>query len=310
MIAPRLRLPLTIFCGKGGVGKTTLALSYALRHASQGRPALDVSSHPLSELAVSVSLAGLKSGHPKAAANLFVIHIDPREILHQYVKRQIPSEMLADAVLSSKIYQSLIDVAPGLKEMVFLHRLQQLAEERCAPETGEQAVNKYDLVVWDAPSTGHFLQTLEVSRHFNLYLSGPFAAMGKEITEFFSVAENYALLPVTTLEEMAIEETLELCEKLSEKLAMHPRGVVCNMTSPVLRGYARGEGSFPRLPTSKTTTWQFILDRLAIERELFDRLRGAKNSKWNIVERQPRSGADLDLLFSLAEQLGQIEAEN
>ncbi|MGH9784828.1 MAG: ArsA family ATPase, partial [Terriglobia bacterium] len=167
MPLPAGQLPLTILCGKGGVGKTTLALALAIRHADQGRAALVVTSHPLPELAVSVSLAGLKERHPVAAGNLFVIHLNPREILDGQVQQQIPSQLLADAVLSSRIYQSLIEVAPGLKELAFLSQLQKLTEQRAS----EEAARKFDLLVWDAPATGHFLQTLKVSRNFDLYLS-------------------------------------------------------------------------------------------------------------------------------------------
>ena len=77
--------PLTIFCGKGGVGKTTLSLAFALWHAREGRRTLVVTSHPLAELALSVSLAGLEQKQPQAAANLFVVHIDPREIGRAHV---------------------------------------------------------------------------------------------------------------------------------------------------------------------------------------------------------------------------------
>jgi len=167
------------FCNqKGGVGKTTLALALALRHAEEGRTVLLVTSHPLRELAVSVSLAGLKERSPVAAGNLFIIHLDPKEILDSQVKQQIPSHLLAEAVLSSRVYQSLIEVAPGLKELAFLSQLQQLTEEPAAAP-GPEAARKFDLLVWDAPATGHFLQTLKVSRNFDLYLSGPFALLGK-----------------------------------------------------------------------------------------------------------------------------------
>jgi anion-transporting ArsA/GET3 family ATPase len=299
---PIARLPLTIFCGKGGVGKTTLALGFALAHARAGRNSLVVTSHPLTELAVSVSLAGLKQKAPQAASRLFVIHIDPKDLLEQSVKRQIPSQTLAKAVVSSRIYQSLIEVAPGLKEMVFLGRLQQLAEQRVA----EGASHKYDVVVWDTPATGHFLQTMEVSRHFKFYLSGPFALLGKEITRFFSDASNFTLLPVTTLEEMAVEETIELCRKLSDKLGIRPHTVVCNMSSPLLSS-ANGaqQRSASGLPAANApdSNLRFILDRLAAERSLFEHLRAAVEVKPYIVERLHRLGTDLDLLLELSGRL-------
>ncbi|MBI3934226.1 MAG: ArsA family ATPase [Acidobacteria bacterium] len=293
------RLPLTIFCGKGGVGKTTLSLAYALAHANAGRNALVVSSHPLAELAVSVSLAGLQKKAPLAASRLFVIHIDPKEILEHTVRHQIPSGALADAVVSSRIYQSLIEVAPGLKEMVFLGRLQQLAEQRSSDDTA----NKYDVVVWDAPATGHFLQTMEVSRHFNLYLSGPFSLLGKEIMRFFSDASNFTLLPVTTLEEMAVEETIELCGKLGGKLGMLPRAVVCNMASPLLSAAndpKKNIASYQASDNASNSSLQFILDRLAVERSLFEHLRSQVEAKPFIVERRHRFGTDLDLLLDLS----------
>ena len=230
MSTPLTRSRLTIFCGKGGVGKTSMALAYALWHAGHGRPVLVVTSHPLRELAVSVSLAGLKEADPLSAANLFIIHIDPRDVLANKVKQAISSSLLVKKVLASPIYKSLIEIAPGLKEISFLGRLHQLREERAQNGTSV----KFDVLIWDAPATGHFLQTLEVSQSFETYLSGPFALIGKEVSDFFSEASNFSVIPVTALEEMAVDETVELCEKLADDLKIRPAALICNMASPLL----------------------------------------------------------------------------
>ena len=302
MSLPASQLPLTILCGKGGVGKTTLALALALRHADAGRAALVVTSHPLPELAVSVSLAGLKERCPVAAGNLFIIHLDPKEILGGQVKQQIPSQLLADAVLSSRIYQSLIEVAPGLKELAFLSQLQKLTEQRASDE----AARKFDLLVWDAPATGHFLQTLKVSRNFDFYLSGPFALLGKELAHFFSDPSRYALLPVTTLEEMAVEETIELCQKLRDEMSMRPRAILCNMTSPLLAasGAETAESGRAMLPEEAANPdLQFILDRSAIERSLYERLRSSAETELRVIQREPVWETDLDLLLAVSQRL-------
>src|SRR5215467_4198255 len=104
---------IVIFCGKGGVGKTTLSLSMALRAAESGKRVVVVSSHPLKELAVAVSLEGISDAFPTAARNLFVVHIDPKELLADEVRKNFPSQWVAEAVLNSKIYQSLAEAAPG-----------------------------------------------------------------------------------------------------------------------------------------------------------------------------------------------------
>ena len=51
---------LTVFCGKGGVGKTSLSLAFGLLSAQAGRSTLVVTSHPIEELALSLSLDGLE----------------------------------------------------------------------------------------------------------------------------------------------------------------------------------------------------------------------------------------------------------
>ena len=57
---------LAIFCGKGGVGKTTLSLAAALKYARKGHKVLVVSSHPLSELALAVSLEDLSKSSSRS----------------------------------------------------------------------------------------------------------------------------------------------------------------------------------------------------------------------------------------------------
>ena len=109
-----------VFCGKGGVGKTSLSLSLALRCAESGKKVVVVSSHPLPELAVAVSLSGLSTEFPTAAQNLFAVYIEPRDLLADLVRNNFPSKWVAEAVLNSHIYKSLIEVAPGLKEFELL----------------------------------------------------------------------------------------------------------------------------------------------------------------------------------------------
>jgi anion-transporting ArsA/GET3 family ATPase len=295
--------PLMIFCGKGGVGKTTLSLALGLRHARAGRSVLVVSSHPLRELAVSISLSGLKDRYPEAVANLFIVHIDPREILGNKVRQQIPSEFLARTVLSSRLYQNLIEVAPGLKELAFLARLRQLAEGKS--QDGE--THRYDLMIWDTPATGHFLQTLKVSRNFDTYLSGPFAVLGKELVDFLSDPRKIKILPVTILEEMSVDETIEMCGELKDELGMAPAALICNLASPLLSSpeevYQQVCDGFA-VEGAGFAEFKFMLDRHAVERQLFQRLCAAVPAAPCIVGRVPRYSSDLELLDGLAAALG------
>ena len=84
---------LSIFCGKGGVGKTTLSLAFGLLAARRGERVLVVTSHPLKELALSISLEGLPEAEPEASENLFTIYIDSKK----EIDKQVPSEYLQAA---------------------------------------------------------------------------------------------------------------------------------------------------------------------------------------------------------------------
>lgn len=284
-----------IFCGKGGVGKTTLSLALGLRLAGQGRRVLVVSSHPLPELAIAVSLDGLATHYPVAARNLFVVHIDPRELLKEVVERNFPVEWVARAVLNSSIYQNLIEVAPGLKEFYFLARLQALAERSA------KGVPSYEALLWDAPATGHFLSTLASARNFETFLTGPLAAAGGELHRFFSNMADVAVFPTTTLEEMAIEETMELCDKLAEVYQLRPRGVVANLISPLALA---SEAEWASLPAQGEGALGFALDRGALERERIAALRRRLDRPLIGVERIRHYRNDLDALHQIGEALG------
>lgn len=292
---------LTVFCGKGGTGKTTLSLAWGLWHSMAGRSVLVVSSHPLQELAVSISLHGLKERHPEAAANLFIVHIDPREILGNKIRQQIPSGFVAERILSSKLYQNVVEIAPGLKELALLARLRQLSEGKPLDDENR----RFDLLIWDAPATGHFLQTLRVARNFHTYFSGPFAVLGKELAGFLSDSARIRIVPVAILEEMAVDETIELCRDLTNELEMPPAALICNLASPLLASPEDADpGIFSGSAAAGAGDCRFILDRLEIERRLFRKLDAAFEGMPAIIERVPDWDSELDLLESLANALG------
>jgi anion-transporting ArsA/GET3 family ATPase len=286
-----------IFCGKGGVGKTTLSLSMALRYAESGKRVVVVSSHPLKELAVAVSLEGIAEAFPTAARNLFVVHLNPKELLAEEVRKNFPSEWVADKVLNSNIYQSLVEVAPGLKEFQFLVRLQQLAERKAADAPA------YDLLFWDAPASGHFLGTLHAARNFETFLTGPLASAGADLARFFSGTEHITLLPITTLEEMAIEEMVEMCAKLETEFALKATAVLLNLVSPLAMA---SDADIDALRGRSDPALHFALERGIIERERAGYVQRKIPAPQVEVERARSWSSDLDLLSQLGRSLDKV----
>jgi anion-transporting ArsA/GET3 family ATPase len=291
---------LIIFCGKGGVGKTTLSLAAGLKHARNGRRVLVVSSHPLEELALAVSLEGLTERFPEAASNLFVLYIDPRDLIAKVVYEHFPSPAMAQKILNSSILTNLIEIAPGLKEFFFLGRLQELVERRKNGLGGP--VPDYDYLIWDAPATGHFLTTLRSAKNFEVFLTGPLAAAGEQLRRFFSNHKNIQLMPVTPLEEMAIAETLEMTQSMAadfgvacSALLVNCASALCAATEADIERLGPVDGSAPAV--------KFAVERGLMERRRCMELRAALPAPQMLIPRITPWSSDLDLLARIGERM-------
>jgi anion-transporting ArsA/GET3 family ATPase len=293
---PQARI--VVVCGKGGVGKTTLSLALGLKHANQGRRVVIVSSHPLPELAIAVSLEGIATRFPAAARNMFVVHLDPQDLIKEVVEENFPVQMVAQAILNSSIFRNLIEVAPGLKEFYFLARLQQLAERR-ATAPGAFGPD-YEVLIWDAPASGHFLSVLRSARAFESFVTGPLASVGAEMHRFFSNSANMQILAVTPLEEMAIAETTEMAESLHRDFALRCSALILNMVSPLVTA-SDDEVASLKAGVDASPALLFAIDRGRLERERSMGLREAISAPRIRIPRIRQWNGDLDLLDKVSQ---------
>jgi anion-transporting ArsA/GET3 family ATPase len=289
---------LVIFCGKGGVGKTTLSLAVGLRHAMNGRRVLVVSSHPLGELALAVSLEDLSARYPAAASNLFVLHIDPRELISNLVRKHFPVALVAERILNSSVFANLIEISPGLKEFFFLGRLQELSERR--KEDSSTATPEFDYLIWDAPASGHFLSTLRSAKGFDVFLTGPLASAGEQMHRFFSNSGNIQLFPVTSLEEMAIAETLEMAESMANDFGVACSALLVNCASPMCSVPDEGIAGLSDT-TYSSPALRFAVQRGLMERERCKQLRASLPVPQVLVPRFNHSSSDLDLISRIGD---------
>src|SRR5207302_5405360 len=105
MSASLLERRLHFVVGKGGVGKTTVAAALALTLARRGRRTLAVEMEPGGRLA---ALLG-REVDPR----LYVLHVDGRAALEEYLSLVIPVKRLLATVFQSKFYQYFVAAAPG-----------------------------------------------------------------------------------------------------------------------------------------------------------------------------------------------------
>ena len=96
------------------------------------------------------------------AENLWSISIDPDESMREYVLLQLKVRAMRDMLFRSRIFNYLAAATPGLKELVTIGKIWELAQLDRKVKKGR----KYDLVIVDAPATGHGIGFLQTPRTF------------------------------------------------------------------------------------------------------------------------------------------------
>src|ERR1700674_4370003 len=221
-LAARLgRLQLLVVTGKGGVGKTAAAASLGRLLAAAGRRVLVLEVDPRENvhqmLGVSPSGGDIVSAGPR----LWVQNLKPGQVLDDIVRERLKVEMLARRVLASPIYEQFSAGAPGLKELAILGHALRLLRRAGPPDAP-----LLDLVVLDAPATGHGVRLLAAPRLVSEVIGdGPFGALAGELAGFVAV---------TRAEEMPVEEALELREALASQLGRQPELLIVNGLFPPL----------------------------------------------------------------------------
>jgi len=218
-----------IVLGKGGVGRTTVTAAIGLAAVQRGRRGL------LVEVASQHRLARLFGEQPEGFEEvplhpgLAGLSIDPQRALEEYLTRTIRVRVLAERLAEGRALGYVAAAAPGLREMVTLGKVWGLTEERT--REGER---RHELVVVDAPATGHGIAMLRAPRTFQ-----ELARLGRIQEEARAVAELVAdrsltgLVLVTTPEEMPVTETVDALSRLRE-LGLDAATVVVNGLYPAL----------------------------------------------------------------------------
>ncbi|MGH2987118.1 MAG: ArsA family ATPase, partial [Solirubrobacterales bacterium] len=153
---------LVIVTGKGGVGKSTVALALALAAARQGKRTILCEVSAQEHLSHVFHRAEVGFHEVEMAENLWAISIDPDESMREYVLLQLKVRAMRDLLFRSRIFGYLAAATPGLKELVTIGKIWELALEDRMVKSGRS----YDQVIVDAPATGHGVGFLQTPRTF------------------------------------------------------------------------------------------------------------------------------------------------
>jgi Anion-transporting ATPase len=224
-----LQQKLLVVTGKGGVGKTTVAAAIGLLAADRGLRTI------IAEVGDQHRLSGLFGFAPPSPGvetelqnGLSSISIDPDRALMEWLQAlggRVPGRVLA----SSSTFQYFAAAAPGAKELVGMVKIWELTQQ----QRWRGRSSGYDLVVLDAPATGHAVGMLSSPRTFGAIARvGPIAGQAQRLGELLADPARCGYLAVAHGSEMAITETLELQDALRRELGRELEAVIVNGLLP------------------------------------------------------------------------------
>lgn len=227
--APLLDRRLLFVTGKGGVGKTTVAAALASLAANEGRRTLICEVDAKGNLSDSFGVGPLKFAATEVQTDLFAMAMDTEESLKEYLKLQLKVPLLARLGPLARTFDFVATAAPGVKEILTVGKLAYEVRER-----------NYDLVVVDASATGHVVgQLASPVAMAELVGVGVIRQQTQWMTELLTDPAVTGVVVVSTPEEMPVNESIELVDRLKAEAGIDVAAVIANRVLPELFG--RGE---------------------------------------------------------------------
>jgi anion-transporting ArsA/GET3 family ATPase len=221
-----LDLKLIFVTGKGGVGKTTVASALALFASTRGKRVL------ICEVDAKGDVAGFYEAPPTSfnekeiLPGLFAMTMDTEASLREYLKLQLRIPVVGRIGPLAKAFDFVATAAPGVREILTVGKLCYEVRER-----------RYDLVVVDAPASGHIVGQLAAPQAINnLVKVGLIRTQTDWMLEILSDHRTTGLVAVCTPEEMPVNETIELAGRIKAETTVQLSGVVVNRVLPELFG--------------------------------------------------------------------------
>jgi anion-transporting ArsA/GET3 family ATPase len=215
--------------GKGGVGKTTVCAAEALALAAKGKRVLVAMCNAKERLSVMLGVPPIGPAVVQVAENAWAVNISPDKALEEYGILALHSRALYKTLFDNRYVRSFLRAVPGMQEWAMLGKAWWHTTEK-RPDGSP----KYDVVILDAPATGHGLDMLRVPKVIlDVVPPGLLRRDAERAWALFQDPKACAIVLVTLPEEMPTTETIELAHALG-MMGLNVGRVVVNGVLPPL----------------------------------------------------------------------------
>ncbi|MGQ9681415.1 MAG: TRC40/GET3/ArsA family transport-energizing ATPase [Anaerolineae bacterium] len=233
------------FSGKGGVGKTSMACTTAVRYADEGKRTLIVTTDPASNLAdVYEQAIGHQITPIAGVPNLWAMEIDPDRAAEEYKDRALAPIRVAFPPEMVRVIEEQMS-GPCTTEVAAFDRFTDFL---ALPDNPADANPQFDIVIFDTAPTGHTLRLLELPFAWSHSIGaategsgqtclGPAAAIQESRLKYEQAmailrdAEQTTFIFVLHPEAIAIKETRRTIGELG-KLGIHAHELIINGIIP------------------------------------------------------------------------------
>lgn len=215
--------------GKGGVGKTTVSAALGVLAASQGKKTLVCEVDAKGNLADFFEAGDTGFAPTEVADRLYAMTMDTEESLKEYLSLQLKIPVVARIGPLARTFDFVANAAPGVKEILTVGKFAFEVRER-----------NYDLVIVDAPASGHIVGQLAAPDAIKeLVQVGLVRDQTGWMMDILADPLQTGVVIVSAPEEMPVSETIELVERLGTETRVDVAGVIVNRVLPEL--FSRGE---------------------------------------------------------------------
>jgi anion-transporting ArsA/GET3 family ATPase len=218
---------LLFFTGKGGVGKSSVTAATALLAAERGKRVLLVEIEAKGNLTALFEHAPVGFEPREVHPGVFVMQMRTEASLREYLRLNLRVPVLGRLGPLANVLEFVATAAPGVKEILTVGKVCWEVRESIAGRAD------WDLVVVDAAATGHVVAQLDAPRAIQgLVQVGQVREQTDWMVELLSDPAVTALNIVTSPEEMPVNETIELVERVREELTVPLGAVMVNRVLP------------------------------------------------------------------------------